>query len=171
MKFIIFLLLIKLIVCLKNEEFCYQISTDNNNELENCRETHNFKCWNGLCSVGPKSCENLAVFLLIKKYGVNDFQKYKNKIETFMKQVKNCTEESKLISDNVCLNTKDCVHPPIHRLRLWSNQMSPNECKCNGKYSFRCNSEYCASNKRSCNEINGISYEIKKCKKNYINIL
>ena len=84
MKFIIFLLFIKLIVCLKNEEFCYQMSTNINNELVNCKETHNFECWNGLCSVGQKSCENLAVFLLIKKYGVKDFQKYKNKIETFM---------------------------------------------------------------------------------------
>jgi len=75
-----------------------------------------------------------------------------------MKQFENCTEESKLISDNVCLSTKDFLQPPIHRLRLWSNQMSPNECKCNAKYSYRFSCYYCASNKHTCNEINSISY-------------
>ena len=48
----------------------------------------------------------------------------------------------------------------------WLNLLKYDKCgKCSGKYSLRCNSDYCGLDKRACNGLkkNSIDLEIKKC--------
>lgn len=156
--------LIKLIICLKKEDYCRRF--DINNKLLACQNKHNYNCGHGLCSVDRSSCQNLAIFYLIKKYEIEGYSIYKYKQVSFLNSIKDCNEVAnyKWNSNDVCSNSKDCKHPPSHRLWLWSNKMNQNECKCSGKYNYRCNSDYCALYKEACNGLNTTPFEIKKCK-------
>ena len=164
MKFLFFLFfLMKLIACLKREDYCYQKKIYNKPNI--CQETHNYTCWDGFCSVDRGTCENLQVFTLINNYERKNYFKYRNKYKIFMRLIKFCPEPPKYKwnSNDFCLNSKDCLNPPTHR--LFSSLISKlNECKCVGKYIYRCNADYCGVNKLACDGLKKNRNDIKKCK-------
>jgi hypothetical protein len=85
-----------------------------------------------------------------------------NRLEKFLKQIKDSPEpsKSKMILNNVCLNAKDCSKSSIHR--LWSQKV---DCKCKGKYNYKCNSDYCSLNKQTCDGLMKRKLiGIKKCR-------
>ncbi len=68
--------------------------------------------------------------------------------------------KSKMILNNVCLNAKDCSKSSIHR--LWSQKV---DCKCKGKYNYKCNTDYCSLNKQTCDSLMKRKLTgIKKCR-------
>jgi hypothetical protein len=83
----------------------------------------------------------------------NEYIFFQNQYEAFMKLIKVCPKppKYKLNPNDVCLNTKDCLQTTFWR--IWSTLLKPGECKCRGKYNFKCNSDYCASDKRACNHL------------------
>jgi hypothetical protein len=54
-----------------------------------------------------------------------------------------------------------------HGYGIWSSLLTPNECKCSGKYYNRCNSDYCALDKRACGEMKRNMDSIEKVSKLY----
>jgi len=160
----IFILSIKLFQSIKVTDFCYQISIEK--EVIKCKENkrYNYQCFEGLCSVNRYSCQSIKLFSAVK-----DFQKienhylfFKNQYESFMKKIKDCTKplKYKWNSNDVCMNTNDCFK--AHGYGIWSILMKPSECKCKGKYNHKCNSGYCASDKRACDYLKKKT-KIKKC--------
>jgi len=86
------------------------------------------------------------------------------RFEAFTKLIKTCSEPPKYEWNpkHVCLNPKNC--DPFRFWSIWAPLMKPKECDCKGKFSIKCNSDYCASNQRACKEIkHSTKLNIKKC--------
>jgi hypothetical protein len=158
MKILFCLILsIKLIECIKTSDYCYK-----KEELD-CKETHNTNCGAKLCAKDQLSCQNLIKFS--KEKNTHFFL---NKFESFMNQIGDCQVElsnNKRNPKDVCLNAKKCNH---NSLRNWARlrwvYIKSDECKCIGKHNFRCNSDYCALQKESCDSLKEISLlDINKC--------
>ena len=155
MKLVYFLVLIKIMDCIKSTDFCHKTSINNK-----CYDkVHNFNCGHDLCSADVKSCQSIIIFskMTLTKEG---FQK--ERFKSFKNQIKNCPEPPKYewSASDVCLNTKDCKKPSY--LKRWSSH----KCKCTGKYSYNCNNDYCASDKRACKGLKSKQLsKIAKCKK------
>ena len=124
-----------------------------------------------------KNCDLLSSGVDVKYFMVKSFSKVKdtqkseknyrlfeNYYETFLSQIKDCPKappKYKWNSNDVCLNAKDCFQ--TIRL-LWSSIIKKGECKCKGKYDYKCDSDYCASNKQACNHLKQmVRSKIKKC--------
>ena len=58
MKLIYFLVLIKIMECIKSTDFCHKTSINNNN----CINNHSFNCGHDLCSADVKSCQSIIIF-------------------------------------------------------------------------------------------------------------
>ncbi len=160
---LLLILTIKLTQSIQEAEFCYKISI--NNEVIKCEENkkYNYDCSEGLCSVDRFSCQSLTLFSTVRKYSRNDYMYFKNKFESFMNEIKECPEPAKYEwnPNDVCLNKKNCLNTFNHRLWLWTNHKM-SESKCKGKYNIRCNSDYCASDKRACENLKK-DFMIQKC--------
>jgi hypothetical protein len=156
MKLLIwFIFLIKLIASLKREDYCYKIEDCKNNK-------HLFDCGHGICSIDRNKCKKLAMFFLVKNFLIEDYLKYKNKQNTFLSQIKNCSRHEAIWNPNeVCLNTKYFLKPSLNR--LWSNQVKSADFKCNGNYSYKCKTHYCTMNKQACDGLKVENIKIKKC--------
>lgn len=161
MKRIIFFLLFVLISlsdCMRQSDFCI-IPNEN---FSYCYGNQSYNCANFVCAKNQYSCHLLSLFSGLK--GEN-----KASYELFIDRIKNCSEKEPINNntyewneDEVCLNTKDCTKSSIRR--TWSTKIKRNECKCIGKYSFRCNSDYCGLNERACDGLIKKSFKlIKKC--------
>jgi len=166
MKFLfIMFLLFGIIECIKVNNFCYQSSIETN---KNCNKRHSFKCSQitNLCSIDRYSCQSLTLFSKVKhtQRKENDYIFFQNQYEAFIKLIKVCPKppKYKLNPNDVCLNTKNCLQTTFWR--IWSTLLKLDECNCKGKYNFKCNSDYCASDKRTCDYLKEIkNLEIKKC--------
>jgi hypothetical protein len=132
--------------CLEIGDFCLKTSPTK------CEGKHKIDCGNGLCSKYAYSCAVIT-------------NEQKNN-ETFKTKIKECaTSKYKWNPNDVCLNSKMCISNAI---RLWSfNQIKEIECRCKGKYVFRCVNDYCASDKRACDDLkqHQMKIKIKKCPK------
>ena len=161
----IFILSIKLFQSIKVTDFCYQISIEK--EVIKCKENkkYSYQCFEGLCSINRYSCQSIKLFSAVKDFQRNEksYLFFLNNFESFVREIKDCPEPPKYEwnPNDVCLNTKDCMNTTI---RIWSNLLKPSECKCKGKYNHKCNSDYCASDKRACDYLKKIiRSKIKKC--------
>ena len=154
MKNIIFLFFIvsKLTECthLKYDNYCYKI-----NDFA-CYGEYIFTCSDFLCTKSQYTCHVLSLFSNLRGKHTNNYVSFMNKIENCSKQPKYKWNKNK-----VCLNTKNCLKTSIHR--LWSSKTKLIECKCIGKYNFRCNTDYCALNKQACDGLKKKMVGIKKC--------
>ncbi len=153
MKLIIFLFLfISITKCVKINDLCYP----KNGTKFKCKGIYNYNCGGFMCTKNQNNCEILSIFLALKG-------KVKTKYESFMTEVKECSESSKYKwnAKDVCVRTKLCIKPFIHR--IWSNKIILAECKCIGKYKYRCNSNYCGFNKLACEGISQKFSGIKRC--------
>jgi len=164
MKKIIFLFfLISLTECLNHTQFCNENPTKEN-ELE-CFGEFSYACGGLLCSQDETGCKGIHLFNSVVKYPRKGktYRKYKHKLESLLKLVKDCPEY-KWNSNDICLNANNCFRPAF--VRFWPSKMKPMyECKCNGKYKYKCNRDYCARDKRACHEIKQQIIKIKNIKK------
>ena len=162
----LFFVSIKLIECIKVTDFCFHDIFQN--KIIKCKETKNYKyeCGQGICSIDRYSCQSLKLFSKVKhtQRKENEYIFFQNQYETFVKQIKNCPESPKYKwnLNDVCLNTKDCLQTTFWR--IWSTLLKPGECKCKEKYNYKCNRDYCASDKRACDYLKQTKkFRIKKC--------
>ena len=46
--------------------------------------------------------------------------------------------------------------------------MKPTECKCDGRFHIKCNSDYCTSNEQACDQLKRVEnlITVKKCQQN-----
>ena len=160
MKSIIFLFcFISIMHCIRENDLC--IPNDEKFEIE-CYGIYSYNCANLVCTKNQYGCHVLSLFSGLK--GI-----HKLRYDSFMDSIKPCSKiqsSSTIINnwnaDDVCLNTKDCSHKTsIHR--ILSNKIKRNECKCIGKYSYRCNGDYCGLDKQACDGLSKNTVEIKKC--------
>jgi hypothetical protein len=162
----LFFISIKLIECIRMTDFCFQDIIEN--KIIKCQETKNFsyECGQGICSIDRYSCQSMKLFSKVKDTQKNEknYRYFENYYDTFLNQIKDCPAPPKYKwnSNDVCLNARDCFH--TIRL-LWSSIIKKGECKCKGnKYNYKCNSDYCASNKQACDHLKQIiRSKIKKC--------
>lgn len=148
MKRIIFLFfIISFIECLYYKDLCFP---DEKKEFK-CFGRLNYNCGDFVCTKNQYTCHILSIFSARKCY------------ESFVKKINSCPEplEKKWSTNDVCKNTKQCEKPSIHR--LWSIQIKLIACKCIGKYSYKCNDDYCGLNKMACDGLNTKMVKIKKC--------
>ena len=153
-KILLILLALNWIECLEVKDFCYKLKTKVK-EFE-CNGDYSQSCGNGVCTKDEYNCKLIALYYF-----------FPNTLNQYMKHIKYCpkppSETVKWKSNDVCLNTKDCVNTFI---TIWSlNQIKKRECKCIGKYSYRCNSDYCALNKQACDGLKNKKSKYKKCNK------
>jgi hypothetical protein len=168
MKDIIFLYLIlaTFIECgIKVNDFCHKIEI-NGKKIE-CNDDFNLSCTKMTCSTNRYSCQSLKFFSGINNfniYGHDGYDYLKKKFDLFKNQIKNCTHslEYKWNPNDVCLNIKISLQLDSLGIRL--KKMKPDEC--DGKYNFKCNNFYCASDKRACDELKMAknNSKINKCK-------
>ena len=137
---------------LKIDDLCYPKAEK---ELK-CYGNYSFFCGDFICTKNQYICHVLSLFSGLRG-------EHRKNYESFMTKIKNCPEPPKYKwnKNDVCLNTKNCVKPSIHR--LWSAKIRLVDCKCIGKHSFKCNSDYCGLDKRACDGVNkkvmiGIKY-------------
>jgi hypothetical protein len=161
----LFFVSIKLIECIKVTDFCFHDIFQN--KIIKCKETKNYKyeCGQGICSIDRYSCQSMKLFSTIKDTQKieKNYRFLENYYETFLSQIKDCPTPPKYKwnSNDVCLNAKDCLKTTLWR--IWSTLLT-SQCKCKGKYDYKCNSDYCASNKQACNHLKQIvRSKIKKC--------
>ncbi len=151
---IIIIEIIELINCIKVADFCHKIKT--NGKESECHGKYNLNCGVHFCTNDNSSCRRLMIFstMTIAKEGISkrDFNSFKN-------QIKNCSKPTyKLNPNDVCFYKIECKKS--HRIF----QTESDECKCSGKFSYKCNSDYCAVNKQACDVLKNLSKKsIKKC--------
>lgn len=150
MKKILFLLyLISFIECIRITDYCYKL----NGKEHKCKGKYYLNCNNNVCAKDRLSCKNLILF--------SPNNDNNNGFKTIRSQIKNCIEEWN--SNGICLISNNCSKTIGYGGR-WSIQIKSNECKCSGKYSFKCNGNYCALNKRTCDGLKNKPIKInKKC--------
>jgi hypothetical protein len=161
-KIIIILMLIsfslKLNKCIKHTDFCFLKESK-----IKCEGVYNLTCGNVVCTKYEDSCRSLTLISSLKniqknkKYDGHHMKKFKS----FLSLIKDCPKLTEWMPVNVCLSSKNCLKPFIRNIRWIENKQS--ECKCSGKYSFRCNTDYCGRNKQACNDLKQRKFEIKKC--------
>ncbi len=147
----IFILLITECISLKYRDICYPKEGEN----FECYGIYKYNCGDFVCIKDEYNCQLLSLFSGLK--GV-----HKIKYEIFMAKIRKCPEPPKYkwIPNNVCLNAKTCMK---YKVTIWSMQMVPIECKCSGKYNFKCNNDYCGLDERACDIPKKKKFEIKKC--------
>ena len=156
---------IKLMECFKATDFCQR--KEIKGKKSECHGNFQLSCDNNFCAKDQSNCKNFILFRTLKnlyKYE-KDFIIFENKYKTFLGHIADCPQPKvyKWNSNDFCLNSKDCV---TTFMKLWSfNQIKESECKCKGKHSFRCNTDYCALNKQTCDGLKNqkSKKEIKKC--------
>ena len=166
LAFLILILFLKLIQCIKVDNFCYQISI--NNEIIKCQENvrYNYDCGQGLCSIDRYSCQSIKLFSTVKDLQRNEksYNFFQNNFEAFVKIIKDCPDppEYKWSSNDVCMKTENCFK--AYGYGIWSILMKPDECKCMGKYKYKCNINLCALNKKACDHLkHKKDFVVKKC--------
>ena len=158
MKLIIILILIisiilsiKLVGSIKTIDFCY---VPDDQDLE-CFGKHNLKCGDHLCAKDRYSCQSLKLFSSVKNTQKNEkaYQFFKNNFEAFLNSIKECPLPAKYEwnSNDVCLKAKNCFQTSFWK--IWSSLMNHDECECRENHKFRCDRDYCASDKRACHEL------------------
>jgi hypothetical protein len=156
MKKIIFLFyLISFIECIRITDYCYKLK----GKEHKCKGKYYSNCnTNNVCAKNTLSCKNLILFSPNNHNNNNGFKAIRS-------QIKNCTEEWN--SNEICLNSDNCSKHIGYGGR-WSIQIKSNVCKCSGKYSHKCNGNYCSLDKRTCDGFNkNKSIKInKKCTNN-----
>ncbi len=134
-----------LIYCIdfKYDDLCYPKQNNNNKEFT-CHGKYNFSCGDFLCIKNQYNCQILSLFSSLKG-------EHKNKYQLFMSKVKDCPQPPKYKWNlkYICLKSKNCTK---FKVTIWSIQRISSECNCSGKYSYNCNSNYCALNKKACDE-------------------
>jgi len=166
MKPLIFLIfIVNIIHCkIKVTDFCTKLEI--NGKKQECHGEYNLSCIGILCTKDIYTCWGIK-YLRGLKYLQNSEENYyfcQSWYETFMNQIKICPKPPEYTwnPNDVCLNTKDCLQTTFWR--IWSTLLKPAECKCKGKYNYKCNSDYCASDKRACNYLKETKkFQIKKC--------
>jgi hypothetical protein len=133
---------------------------------QECKGKYSLSCADILCAKDRYSCQGIRLLHGIKSIQKTekDYQFFKNNFEAFIKLIKKCPKQLKykLNSNDVCLNTKDCFKSSLWR--IWSTLLKTDECKCRGKYNFRCNSDYCALDKQACDTLKQVKQSnITKC--------
>ena len=138
---------------LKVTDFCKKLEIDG--KEQECNGKYNLSCAGILCAKDRYSCQSIRVLHGIKNIQKTekDFLLFQNNFEAFMKLIKKCPilPKYKWNPNDVCLNTKDCFQ--TSSWRIWSTLLKPGECKCKGKYKYKCNSDYCALDKRACDYV------------------
>ena len=157
---------------LKVTDFCNQIINKTINKCEQNTSKHKYNCDMGLCSLDRNSCQSMKLFSTAKDTQKDEkmYLFIQNNFIAFTNLIKKChakpaksaaSAKYKWNAGDFCLNTKECFRPSIHR--LWSIQM-PIKCNCTGKYSHKCNHDYCSLNKHACHGFNKKWMgTIKKC--------
>jgi hypothetical protein len=145
-KFIFLFFIVSFIECtnLKIDDLCYP---KEQKDLKCYGNNYSFACGDFICTKNQYICHVLSLFSGLQG-------EHRKNYESFMIKIKNCPEPPKYKwnKNNVCLNTKNCVKPSIHR--LWSTKIKLVECECIGKHSFKCNSDYCGTDKQACDGLN-----------------
>jgi len=162
-KGIVFLLILSSIQCIKVTDFCYQ------NEAGNCKENNKYiyDCGHGLCATDRYSCQSMKLLSTVKNIEKNEEKKnyIKNNFKLFVSLIKDCNKsfkKYKLNLNDVCLKREECFKE--HGFGIWSILMKPDLCKCKGKYNYRCNKDYCTSDKRACDYLRPKKvFAIKSC--------
>jgi hypothetical protein len=165
MNILILIILYNIVNFIENigiTDFCFK---KNNIEKSCPKQKHSYDCGQSLCSIGRYNCQSIKLFATVKNFqkSKQSYLFFHNNFEKFIRSIKKCSEPPKYKwnPNDVCLNTKDCMNTTI---RIWSNLLKPSECKCKGKYNHKCNSDYCASDKRACDYLKKIiRSKIKKC--------
>ena len=160
MKTLIFLFfIVSFIECakLKFNDLCYP---KEEKELK-CHGNYSFVCGDFICTKSQYTCHLLSLFSGLKG-------EHRKNYELFMNKIKDCPElpKYKWNKNDVCLNTKNCKthhypNSPFHV--LWIVSLKLIECKCNQKYSYVCNKDYCALDKRACDNLKKKTAGIKHC--------
>jgi hypothetical protein len=168
MRILIILILILSVNYLESlnlTDYCLNKETKRNH-LE-CHGKHNLSCGDILCSNHEASCRGIRLFSGVKNMQRNEknYLHYRKKFNLFLRQIKLCPEAPKYKwnTNDICLNSKDCFKAIYG---VWSFQMKQTECKCTGKYSYKCTNNFCATNKKVCDEAlkgNSISKIKNKC--------
>ena len=161
------ILYIKLIKCIKVTDFCYQIKIED--KVTECNQNNKYKydCMSGLCSIDQRySCQSIKLFSTVKdiQKSEKDYIFFKNHYQHFLSKIKDCLEPPKYKwnQNDLCVNIGSCLQTTFRR--IWSTLFESDECKCRGKHNYKCNDDYCASDKRACKYLkHKVKTQIKKC--------
>jgi hypothetical protein len=129
-----------------------------------CQGFFNISCDSNLCAKKESTCQDINSLFRSKSNFYRyekDFIKYAKQYKLLLKQIKECAKpaEYNWNPNDVCLNTKYCVNTLITLRSFY--QVKVRECKCRGKYSYRCD-DYCALDKKACDGLKKVK-KIKKC--------
>jgi hypothetical protein len=157
--FLSFPLIISFIECmnlnLKTSDMCFPIE----GKKFECHGFYHYNCGEYVCTRSQYSCHILSLFSVLKG-------PHQKRYESLISKIKECSQYTWNPND-VCLNKKVCKENHYHISsihRFWTIQSKQIECKCDGKYSYKCKNSYCAANKQVCDNFqNSTIYDIKNC--------
>jgi hypothetical protein len=160
--YILLTLLIKLneINCLKLKNFC------KNEKAEKCWGIHGIQCQANFCATNVKECNKFNLYS--KVFDKNAVMILKQNFENFKTKISKCVKLDQIIG-KVCLNSLDCFQ--ITNLVLSGHTIRKSKtklvCKCEGKFEYQCNKNYCTNDLASCELIKEFRFkklnEINSC--------
>ena len=156
---ILLTLLIKLneINCLKLNNFC---------KAEKCWGKHVIQCQANFCATNVKECNKFNLFS--KVFDKNAVMILKKNFENFKTKISKCLRLDQIIG-RVCLNSLDCFQTTNLVLNGITIRKSKTKlvCKCEGKFEYQCNKNYCTNDLASCELIKEFKFkklnEINSC--------
>ena len=160
-NFNLLLILLTLLIelnCLKLNYFC------KNEKAEKCWGKHGIQCQANFCATNLKECNKL--YLFSKLFDKNTVIISKQNFENFKTKISKCVKLDQIIG-KVCLNSLDCFQTTNLVLNGIIIRKSKTKlvCKCEAKFEYQCNKNYCTNDLASCELIK----ELKHTKLNEIN--
>ena len=137
----------------KATDFCKKSEIDGIEQ--ECKSKYSLSCADILCAKNRYSCQGIRLLHGIKSIQKTEegYQFFQNNFEAFMKLIVKCPKlpKYKWNPNDVCLNNKNCF--PTSSWIIWSTLFKLGECRCRGKYNYKCNSDYCALKKQACDSL------------------
>jgi hypothetical protein len=162
---LILLTLLKELNCLKLNYFC------KNEKAEKCWGMHRIQCQANFCATNVKECDKFNLFSKTAHKNIvmiSDRFKMisKQNFENFKIKISKCVKLDQIIG-KVCLNSLDCFQTTNLVLNGIIIRKSKTKlvCKCEAKFEYQCNKNYCTNDLASCELIK----ELKHTKLNEIN--
>lgn len=173
---LILLLTINNSLSLKTSDLCLINSNRSNRNSLPCLGKYNYECRPEICSVNKDTCQDLFNLNIYLK-SIHSHRKI-TKIKNLIKNVKECPNITYIFEpEDVCINIYGCyTRKGLNHLvgKANVNVVRKTYCPCKGKYSFSCNTKFCAISQDSCNAfmvLNSQSTRMKTCVNNFSNTI
>jgi hypothetical protein len=153
------LLSIQSTLCLNTADLCRSSSV--------CKGKYNYQCGKYICSSNEETCANYHEFKHANMF------RLLHMVRNFQSNMRSCdTQSFDLNANDYCLKDLSCSKKQyVWKMGIITYKIKQN-CKCEGKLSFKCGNNHCTLDNKHCNLLNTMKQNENEFKKhNFHNCL